>query len=208
MSTNLIRRRLRENILHGLNQSGYILLISYAFDGLINMNPTSFTLFVNLAIVKFLNDIVLRSTLNTPSSQRRSQRSGPLKTYDLVVPEMDMSEYGGTPPPHDYYTPSGTITLLTFYFTYLITGMIYREEVNVLRIFMYVIILLLVILFKAFVMAPYPPQAIFVSLIVGILFGITAALIVASINISLLPSGINESSCPNVPVVSCAYQEN
>jgi hypothetical protein len=207
MSSNLIRRRLRENILHGLNQSGYIVLVAYAFDGLINMNPTSFTLFVNLVIVKFLNDVVLRNTLNTPNSQRRSQRAGPLKTYDLVVPETNMRDYQ-TPPPHDYYTPSGTITLLTFYFTYLITSMIYREEVNIIRIVMYAIILLLVVLFKMFVMAPYPPQAIIISLIAGVLFGVTASLVVASINISLLPSGINESACPTIPVVSCAYQEN
>jgi hypothetical protein len=207
MSSNLIRNRLRENILHGLNQSGYILLISYAFDGLINMNPTSFTLFVNLAIVKFLNDVVLRSTLNTRASPRRSGRAGGMSSYDLVVPELNMANYETTPP-HDYFTPSGTITLLTFYFTYLITGMIYREEVNILRIAMYVILLLLVIIFKYIVNPKYPPQAIFVGLIAGVLFGITAGLIVASINISLLPSGINESSCPNVPVVSCAYQEN
>lgn len=205
MSTNLIRRRLRENILHGLNQSGYILLASYAFDGLINMNPTSFTLFTNLVIVKFLNDVVLRNTLNGPGSSRRSTRSGPLKQYDLVVPETNMADYRPDIPPHDYYTPSGTITLLAFYFTYMITAMIYREEVNMLRLVMYIVLFLMVVLFKLFIME-HPTTAIIIGIVFGVLFGVTAALLVAGINVSLLPSGINETACPNVPVVSCAYQ--
>ena len=171
------------------------------------MNPTSFTLFVNLCIVKFLNDIVIRGMLNNPSSARRSARSGNMHVYDIVVPDTGVNNTGSVPY-HDYFTPSGTITLLTFYFTYLICSMIYREEINILRIVLYIVLLVLVILFKTMVLEKYPIYSVVISLIIGILFGIIASILVGSMNISLLPSGINEKACPNVPVVSCAYKQD
>jgi hypothetical protein len=205
--SDLIKHRLRENILHAINQSPFILLIGYAFDGLINMNPSSTTLFVNLCIVKFLNDIVLRSLMNGPGAARRSLRSGKIGHYDLVVPELNMGNYSGDKVPlHDYFTPSGTITLLTFYFSYLIMSMVMREEINTVRIVLYIIILLIAILYKIVVIPEYPSWAILSGLIFGGLMGVALAGLVGNMNINYLPSGINRESCPAIPTVHCSFK--
>jgi hypothetical protein len=193
---------------HTLNQSSFVLLASYAFDALVNNRTSSITLFINLIIVKFLNDYVLRSAFKSyGGSSNRRPRGG---IFSNVIPHSQHLSQLNTPQNiegvHSYYTPSGTITLMTFYFTYLLFAMVQRKEINPMRIIMYIVIMILLSIFKMNIGTP--TSAIFLGLVFGVIFGIILSYIVGAFNINALPSGINQERQYGQPVVKCSISEN
>jgi len=195
---------------HTLNQSSFILLASYAFDALVNNKTSSVALFVNLMIVKFLNDYVLRSAFKSYGGNSNRRPSGRGGILNNVIPHSQYLNQLNTPQNiegvHSYYTPSGTITLMTFYFTYLLFSMIQRKEINPMRIIMYVIIMILLSIFKMNIGTPN--SAIFLGYVFGILFGIILSYIVGAFNINALPSGLNQEKQYGQPIVKCSISEN